>query len=265
VARPIPIVALVGDFLRHRWYAARFANDPRFELRAVVSERQPAARSGETEQENRLIADHFAQRDKAEEEFFGDAPAWEELGETRQVERGATNEEPTAAWVRSFDPTYLVLYGSSIIREPLLAEFSDRTVNIHLGLSPYYKGHATNFWPLVNGEPECVGATIHLATLSVDAGPILRQVRPDPEAGDGSHELGCKAIIAGSRAHRDAVAAHAAEALEPKAQEAGGRLYKRADFSAAAVEEMRRRFADGMIADYLRDKPARDDRFPIVE
>lgn len=265
MARPIPIVALVGDFLRHRWYAAQFADDPRFELRAVVSERQPAARSGETEQENRLIADHFARRDAAEEAFFGGAPAWEELGETRHVDRGATNEEPTAAWVQSFEPTHLVLYGSSIIREPLLTEFHDRTVNIHLGLSPYYKGHATNFWPLVNGEPECVGATIHLATLSVDAGPILRQVRPDPAADDGSHDIGCKAISAGSAAHRDAVAAYAAGALEPIAQQPGGRLYKRADFTAAAVEEMRNRLADGMITDYLRDRPARDARFPIIE
>jgi folate-dependent phosphoribosylglycinamide formyltransferase PurN len=265
VAAPIPIVALVGDFLRHRWYASQFASDPRFDLRAVVSERQPAANAGETEQESRLIADHFAQRDAAEAEFFGGAPTWGDLAETQHVARGATNEEPTAAWVQSFEPAYLVLYGSSIIREPLLAEFGDRTVNVHLGLSPYYKGHATNFWPLVNGEPECVGATIHLATLSVDAGPILRQVRPQPAAGDGSHDLGCKTIAAASAAHCDAVAEYAAGTLEPTPQGAGGRLYKRADFTAAAVETMRRRFAEGMIAAYLLDKPARDARFPIVE
>jgi len=261
----IQVVALAGDFLRHRWYAAQFATDPRFELRAVVSERQPPARSGDTVEEERLIAEHLALRDQTEERYFGRAPSWEDLAEVRRVERGETNEAPTAEWVRSFEPRYLVLYGSSIIKTPLLDWFDGRTVNLHLGLSPYYKGHATNFWPLVNGEPECVGATIHLATLSVDAGPILRQVRPAIGLGDDNHDIGCKAIIAGSAAHRDALAAFGAGELAPVPQQAGGRLYKRADFNAAAVVELRRRFADGMIPRYLEQKSERDARYPIVE
>lgn len=263
---PIPIVALVGDFLRHRWYAAQLATDARFELRAVVSERQPPPRRGETAADEALIENHFAQRDAAEERFFGGAPPWEELApDVRRVERGATNEPETATWVREREPAFLVLYGSSIIKAPLLEWYASTTVNIHLGLSPYYKGHATNFWPLVNGEPECVGATIHLATLEVDAGPILRQVRPAMEPDDGNHDIGCRAIAAGSAAHRDALAALAAGTAMPAPQRGEGRLYRRADFSADAVRELRRRLADGMIPEYLADKAGRDARFPIVE
>ena len=68
---------------------------------------------------------------------------------------------------------------------------------MHLGLSPYYRGSGTNFWPLVDRLPECVGVTIHLAIPSVDAGPILTQVRPDIEPTDRAHEIGSRAIIAG--------------------------------------------------------------------
>ena len=32
-------------------------------------------------------------------------------------------------------------------------------INVHLGLSPYYKGSATNFWPFVNNELQFLGVT----------------------------------------------------------------------------------------------------------
>jgi methionyl-tRNA formyltransferase len=158
-----------------------------------------------------------------------------------------------------------VLLGSSIITEPLLVDFDMRTINIHLGLSPYYRGTATNFWPLVNGEPECVGATIHLATLSVDAGPIIRQRRPPMEPEDGSHDIGCKALIEGTNAMRDAISDYASGTVDLVPQSGGGQLYKSSDFHPGAVEEMRRRFADGLIPEYLSHKAERDAAFPIVE
>src|SRR5207244_13617600 len=125
-----------------------------------------------------------------------------------------------------------------------------RAVNLHLGLSPYYRGHATNFWPLVNGEPECVGATVHLATLDVDAGPILRQARPELAPDDRAHDAGCKAIVAGAAALPHPVAGYADGRAEPVPQQGGGRLYRRADFDADAVATMRRRLDEGMIPRY---------------
>jgi methionyl-tRNA formyltransferase len=137
-------------------------------------------------------------------------------------------------------------------------------VNMHLGLSPYYRGAATNFWPLVNGEPECVGATIHLATLSVDAGPILRQARPAIEPEDGAHEIGCRAILAGADAAVGALIDYSNRHLEPRVQSGEGRLYRNKDFDADAVVELWRRLESGMIPDYLADRQRRDERFPIV-
>ncbi len=263
---PVRFAAIVGDHQRHRWLVAQLAADPRLELRGVVCERQPPPPKGETEEEERLIAEHFALRAEAEERYFGSAPPLEAHGvPVRAVAPGESNDPAVAEWVRGLGADYLVLFGCSIIREPLLADFDCRAINIHLGLSPHYKGHATNFWPLVNGEPECVGATIHLATLDVDAGPILRQARPEMAPGDGSHDIGCKAIAAGALALADAVAGYAAGEVEPAPQEGDGRVYRRADFTPRAVAEMRRRFAEGMIPRYLAEKPERDARFPIVE
>ena len=264
----VPVVALVGDHLRHRWYASRIAAADRIELRALVSERQPSAPRGSTPDEDELVADHFARRSRAEQRHFADVPAWDQLGAPfLAVERGDTNTDEVAAWVRGHEPRYLLLYGCGIIRAPLLDAYDGRTVNLHLGLSPYYRGHGTNFWPLVNGEPECVGATVHLATLDVDAGAVLRQARPELSADDDSHDIGCRAIAAGTQAVLDALPAFDGNELEALPQRAGGRVYRHADFDrapGAAITELRRRLAEGMIADYLAHKGPRDARFPIV-
>jgi folate-dependent phosphoribosylglycinamide formyltransferase PurN len=266
---PLRVVALVGDQLRHRWYATLLADDPRIELRGVLSERQPPQPRGATDAEDELVADHFARRRRAEERHLGTARDWAELGTpTLPVGRGETNTERVAEWVQTVAPEVLLLYGCGIVRAPLLDLYHRRAVNIHLGLSPYYRGHATNFWPLVNGEPECVGATVHVATLDVDAGEILRQARPEMAPDDDSHDVGCKALVAGADRLLAALPAYVSGDLVPVAQRPGGRVYRHADFDAApgtAIAELRRRFAEGMIPAYLERKPERDARFPIVE
>jgi methionyl-tRNA formyltransferase len=260
------IALVTADQRRHAWFAAELARDPRLELTGVVREAKRPRPRGEDEERDRLIVEHLAARDDAERRFFGDATELEALGvPILDVEWGHSNDQSTADWVGALDADRLALFGSSIIREPLLRDFDERTINIHLGLSPYYRGTASNFWPLVNGEPECVGATIHLATLSVDAGPIIRQTRPEISPEDGSHDIGCNALVAGAAAMREALVAHAAGSAPRVPQRDGGRLYRAKDFHAGAILEMRRRFADGMLTDYLADKAARDRAFPIVE
>jgi methionyl-tRNA formyltransferase len=260
-------VALVGDHLRHRWYASRLAADPRVELLGVISEQQPPQTRATLPSEEVLVEEHFALRREAEQRWFATVPDWEDLGVPfRAFARGETNTREAADWVQALQPDYLLLYGCGIIRAPLLEAYDRRTINIHLGLSPYYRGHATNFWPLVNGEPECVGATVHLATLDVDAGEILRQARPAMDAGDGSHDIGCKAIIAGADALLEALPRYTSGEITPAKQRPGGRVYRHADFDTAAgdaIAELRRRFAAGMIPDYLAHKSTRDARFPI--
>jgi hypothetical protein len=268
-SRALPVVALVGDHLRHRWYAGRLAAAPAIELRGVVSERQPPQPRGASLDEDALVVDHFELRRLAEERYFGAAADWEELDVPfLSVGRGDPNTDPVVSWVRGREPEYLLLFGCGIIRAPLLDLFAGRSVNIHLGLSPYCRGHATNFWPLVEGRPECVGATVHLATSEVDAGAILRQARPAMTPADSAHDIGCNALIAGADALLASLPEYAHGGLVPVPQATGGRVYRHEDFDAApgaAITELRRRFSEGMIADYLAQKRECDARFPIVE
>lgn len=263
VKSPIPIAAVVGDQLRHRWLVNSLRCDPRLELRAVVVEEKRTWPRGETESDDEVITAHLSERAAAEERFFGAAREWDDIpADLLRVTHGRSNDLGVCDWIAGRRPAILTLFGCSIVRDPLLSAFGP-PVNIHLGLSPYYRGAATNFWPLVNGEPECVGATIHVATDEVDGGPILRQARPVPDLADRAHEFGCRAIVSGALALADGIVQRAAG--DPgRPQAPGGRLYRNADFGADAVRRLWERLDDGLVSQYLAEKPRRDAAKPIV-
>ena len=67
-----------------------------------------------------------------------------------------------------------IVFGSSYIKGDLV-EFlvKQKTINIHMGVSPYYRGTDCNFWALYEDNPHLVGATIHMLSKGLDSGPIL--------------------------------------------------------------------------------------------
>jgi hypothetical protein len=48
-------------------------------------------------------------------------------------------------------------------------------------------------------------------------------------------------------------------------QPGGGRLYRRADFTAAAVLQLYQNFESGMLGAYLDDKSNRDNRLRLLD
>ena len=166
--------------------------------------------------------------------------------------------------MRALAPDVVLVFGTSLLKQPLIDAFAGRIINLHLGLSPYYRGAGTNFWPLVNGEPEYCGATIHFLDAGVDTGPIIAHARPAVAVGDGPHDVGNKTIIAAVEALADAAIAHAAAPLAGVEQWEGGRVYRRADFSAAAVRQLTSNVERGMIDDYVRHRGERDRPLRLI-
>ena len=78
-----------------------------------------------------------------------------------------------------------VAFGSSYIKGELIDFLvKQRAINIHAGVSPYYRGRDCNFWALFNNNPHLVGATIHMLSKGLDSGPILyhalSEIKEDP-------------------------------------------------------------------------------------
>lgn len=73
-------------------------------------------------------------------------------------------------------PDWIVLAGFMRVLGPeLVQRFAGRMINIHPSLLPKYPGLNTHERALASGDAEH-GATVHLVTPELDAGPVIEQV-----------------------------------------------------------------------------------------
>ncbi len=259
------VVVLTGDHLRHRFVIKHVATH--LDLAGVWQEQKPQlpGRSDEAE-DDAVVLDHFRARTMSEQAFFAGCAdlALPPACVHREVPTGAVNAPEEVNRIRDLAPDLAVVFGTGILKAPLIDLFGGAMINIHLGLSPYYRGSGTNFWAMANGEPEYVGATIHYLDAGVDSGPIIAHVRPELTVTDGPHTIGNHTITEAATAVVAAACAHAEGRVHAVAQWEGGRVYRRRDFCAEAVRQLRINFARGMIAEYLAHKEDRDRGIRLV-
>lgn len=225
---------------------------------------------GLTEAQRAIVANHFAERSRQEAIFFGaaaeflcDSPSLRVL----EIPPGALNRPPTPAFLQAADADVVVVYGTNLIRSPLLDRFAGRMINMHLGLSPYYRGTASNFYPLFNDEPEYVGATIHLIDAGVDSGSIIHHARPTIEAHDLPHTIGCKAILAGIDKVLLALQEFEQGSMSaiPQWPVANPRLYRRQDFHPLHVVRLYEMIAEGLMPRYVKRAAVVAPRVRLVD
>jgi hypothetical protein len=193
-----------------------------------------------------VMQDYFSRVLSAEREVFGDV---------RFPPRNVRQLAMKMGDVSGVDPTALepamgsdafIVFGASYIKGPLCdALVGRRAINIHMGVSPYYRGSSTNFWAMYDRRPQYVGATIHLLGRGLDSGPMLLHALPAAEAVD-PFVFGMRAV----RAAHDALVRH---------------LKNGALFDLAPVEQDRSKelrytrnadFTDAVAAEYLARLPS---------
>ena len=260
-------IVLTSTFLRHQFVVNYLAS--RLNVVGVWQEEKSfyPLSFARNEDEKNIIEEHFAARDAAEQEYFGQHQNLQLSGDTllRRLAPGEINNSGEAEQMLKMEPTVVLVFGTGILRGQIIDLFDGNMINIHLGLSPYYRGSGTNFWPLVNREPEYVGATIHYLDAGIDTGAILAHVRPTLKLKDGSHDIGNKAIQVAAQTLAEAALAHTAHGpLQGVHQISRGKLYQRKDFNAGAIRRLQRNFETGMIEDYLSKKSERDSHLELV-
>jgi len=163
-------------------------------------------------------------------------------------------------------PDLLIAYGCSIIKEPLLSLFSGRFINVHLGLSPYYRGSGTNYWPLVNNEPEYIGATFMYIDSGIDTGEVIHQIRAKCFWGDGPSQIGNRLILDMSKVYKDII--NNFDSLKKMPQlpvPLNERFYKRRDYTEDSVLILYKNFYKNLIGKYLIERNDRCKKVPIIK
>jgi methionyl-tRNA formyltransferase len=262
------VVILTGADLRHRYFRKALALEPGLEVTLSVCETSEKSIGAvvASESDNRRRSLHLAARDRSEADFFAAADAvMPDKSHPLVCSKGSVNQPECFERIRQAKPDLLLAFGCSILREPLLQAYPGRILNVHLGLSPYYRGSGTNFWPLVNGEPEFVGATFMYIDQGIDTGEIIHQIRPSIVWGDTPHAIGNRLIAEMTPVY--AAIARRFDRLGRQQQPplpSAPRFYRKRDFTEQSVADLYQAFADGLVERYLSERDDRIARAPIV-
>lgn len=137
---------------------------------------------------------------EAEQHFFGDVRFAPQEARVMSVKSGDLNFLSRDSLQSALEADTFIVFGSSFIQGWLVEELVLRqAINIHMGLSPYYRGSSCNFWALYDANPSMVGATIHLLSRGLDSGPMLSHAVPKFDGEDPFH-FTMKAVVAAQEA-----------------------------------------------------------------
>jgi methionyl-tRNA formyltransferase len=262
----INVIVLTSNNLRHNYISEMIAKSLNV-IGLIIEEKSKFIKNNYSgdDKHNLLLVEHFERRTNSENEFFGHMAEKSSNFDKISIFNGTVNSESIFDWLKLKNPDYLILFGTSLIKSPIIDYFENRIINIHLGLSPYYKGSGTNLWPLYFNEPECVGATIHLATKNVDSGGILFQLRPEIELTDNIHTIGNKVIkLVGLKIGSIINAYHNNLILPVTQNETIGSVFYNRDFNEKILEVIYSNFENGMVGSYLTNKHNRLLNRPII-
>lgn len=193
------VVFMCGSHRRHLYIANELGKFGR--LAGLVIEKRedfvPVPPDDLSERDRNNFIHHFEERDKAETKFFSNVDVDALLNSTPHisVSKEDLNGSRTIAFLEEIQPDYLFSYGVHLISDTIIGLFDNRCFNLHGGLSPWYKGTITLFWPFYNLCPNWAGMTIHKLTSRLDAGEILHHSVPVLLHGDKMHEVACKATV----------------------------------------------------------------------
>lgn len=233
-------LVLTSTSLRHRFFVQQVARY--FDVAAVVCEEKRNYYVRQRE-ESEAVRAHFEKNAAAERVCFHDLPS---EGSADVVTVVDINAPEVMQWASTLEVDVVCLFGTSILRAPWLSGFPGRIVNLHLGLSPWYRGSATLFWPFADSAVEFLGTTIHLAVEKVDAGAILHRIRPNLRPGENYYQITHQLIRQSIEAFPGVVTRYLDGTLLPQPQEnVVGRICRKADFNDAALARALAYVGDG--------------------
>lgn len=229
-------------------------------IRCIMMEREPVEQAPNykcnTMNEKILLKRHFKIRFDKESKFFGKKNIAENFSNKNMLYRSKSNlnSKKTLDFINHFKPNVCFVMGAGLLKNKLLNILPNLTINIHLGLSPWYRGSATLFWPSYNLEPWKTGVTFHKIDHNIDSGAILHQCRPRLEKNMGVIDLSIAAIKKAKVDFRKIIKKiKKKEKLSFKIQPTIGRTYFSNTFRAIHLKLIYEKFNDRIISYFFKN------------
>jgi phosphoribosylglycinamide formyltransferase 1 len=265
------IVILTGEELRHEFIRKFIANSQGVSVAASYCEGVEKSLKILVQNDiepNTCRLKHLRAREQSEQDFFQlYTDSIVDQSKPTFIPKGSINDMQYVAEIIDLNPDLIIAYGCSIIKSELLDYFPGRFINVHLGLSPYYRGSGTNYWPLVNGEPEFVGATFMYIDKGIDTGEVIHQIRSKVEFSDSPVQIGNRLIVDIASEYVKLIRSFSAlDKISPDIfnHDYKSRYYQKKDYTEGSVEQLYKRFSSGMIEEYFDSMELRHCKAPIA-
>ncbi len=273
------LVVLTGDGPEHRYVTGRLADAFPDELRAIVlSEPAPQSLSARLRgYRRRYTISQISSRILARlySRWTGKARRRDETvtrvlfprGDDKRMPRPdlvrvvpGHNSAESLSLLRSLEPDVIAVYGTAMIRPPVIALARNAILNMHTGLSPFYRGSDTIFWALHDERLDRIGVTVHLLDPGIDSGAIISATRLSIDPSDNEDSLFAKAVAVGAERYVEAIRMAASGNLRalPQSLEVG-REYRFVDRTVAAERRVDRLVAGGICRRFADSSLAASD------
>jgi methionyl-tRNA formyltransferase len=180
-----------------------------------------------------VMTEYFSRVQQAENHIFGTGITLDPRVNTQLIATGQLNQLTPQQLQAALETDYVVVFGSSYIKGWLADALIDKNaINLHMGISPQYRGSACNFWALFDNNPHLVGATIHRLAKSLDSGSVIQHIRPE-FTGQNLFHFSMQAVAAGHDALAALIANNQLQTMTPQPQDSSLeiRYSKNADFT----------------------------------
>lgn len=235
------IVIFTGNELRHIFFRRMLNHSEELDVVCCIAEGCQDTLRMRTMKDlgsSELQHLHVSAREQSERDHFKESvsilPECENL---MLVEKGQVNSRAVLEKILNLNVDLAICFGSSILDESILSSFKNKFINIHLGLSPYYRGAGTNIWPIIDGRLDCVGVTFMHIDSGIDTGEIIHQIQADYVLGDSCHSIGNRLIKKMTMTAIELILNFNNIESQPQPNADGKIVYKK-DFDASACRKL---------------------------
>ena len=198
------------------------------------------------------------------QKLFGDK--WRNFNsDLRIVYTDDINSEKVLNLMKEERIDIIVDHGTPIVKDHII-DAVPLTLNLHYGLSPYYRGGLATEWALLSWDPYNIGVTVHKLTNKIDGGDIYAQKRAAISENDSVYSINMQLTYMGTHIMINALKQimNNQEILFHKQDFSRGYVILSKQWSSLLAKQIRGIESEGLIQKMLQ-KPSRREALPIVE
>ncbi|MCF6279257.1 MAG: formyl transferase [Flavobacteriaceae bacterium] len=115
------------------------------------------------------------------------------------------NDPKVIDHVKKINPDLIIVNGTRIIKKTIIDGVGVPMINMHVGVTPKYRGVHGGYWALANNDAENCGVTAHLIDPGIDTGGVISQRTIEITKKDNYCTYPLLQVIEGLKCYEDAI------------------------------------------------------------